>query len=458
MKGAGTESGQFNIVPVTSRDVVQPGLWDGAVTIYQEAFKTPPYNENFTRETAADALKYILEQHGDLVFGVVDDDKTVSLAGGYIKPDPTKVEGDIYYVEELAVDPSTQGGGFGRRTLNALLEAARQRNPGRHEIRTTEENDKAIALYQSVGFRLEPGYEVVVEPRDDGRVVADKRVYLSMPPLSKAERLGSLKRGVVSRSGGKNIAVVFDHFPGEQPSTIGDQMLAAWSRKYSGHSEISSGGFVEPPHNAAAAARVELFDSTQFSIATVRTVAALITQGENYNGFLEVSGTDEVIPFEVQDGAVTVEVPLSEASEVVCAIDEGALVRLEGSAHVVVSEPVEGQTTQQLLARLVEDNSYELTAESTVGVTYFDQTSGEATFSEWNKKDGTMTNKLASDDGTLAIGLALAMRQSKSVKKTVTQPSGETLSVGVENTDGVLHQATITGRVKIIQDGQYKLS
>lgn len=49
--------------------------------------------------------------------------KVLSPAGGYTK------QGDIYYIEELAVEPGQQGNGYGRSTLELCLTPIRQTLP-----------------------------------------------------------------------------------------------------------------------------------------------------------------------------------------------------------------------------------------------------------------------------------------------------------------------------------------
>ncbi len=74
---------------------------------------------------------------------------------GYIVGDVMPNGGrDIGHVKDLAVRPSEQGQGIGRRLLQAGL--ARMRAAGAHVVKleVRESNDAARSLYESVGFEV----------------------------------------------------------------------------------------------------------------------------------------------------------------------------------------------------------------------------------------------------------------------------------------------------------------
>jgi len=89
----------LQLVPVTNMAELSQVQTTSAVNTYQRAFGNPPYEEAFTDEEALGALQFILDQGGDLMVGQADNE-VIALAGGYMKA------GDVYYIEELAVDPT----------------------------------------------------------------------------------------------------------------------------------------------------------------------------------------------------------------------------------------------------------------------------------------------------------------------------------------------------------------
>ena len=63
-------------------------------------------------------------------------------------------------LEDLFVHAETRGSGLGRALVEAAIERARARGCRRIELDTAEENEPALALYRSCGFRSgldEPG-------------------------------------------------------------------------------------------------------------------------------------------------------------------------------------------------------------------------------------------------------------------------------------------------------------
>src|SRR4029077_17726904 len=61
------------------------------------------------------------------------------------------------YLEELYVVPSLRGQGIGRALLEAALEAARGEGATHMELGTSEDDDDARALYESLGFTNREG-------------------------------------------------------------------------------------------------------------------------------------------------------------------------------------------------------------------------------------------------------------------------------------------------------------
>jgi ribosomal protein S18 acetylase RimI-like enzyme len=72
------------------------------------------------------------------------------------------------YVQRLAVDPAQQGSGLGRALLVDGLRWLRRRGATRAVVNTQVGNERALALYHSLGFRLEPtGLAVLTRPLED---------------------------------------------------------------------------------------------------------------------------------------------------------------------------------------------------------------------------------------------------------------------------------------------------
>lgn len=72
------------------------------------------------------------------------------------------------YVQRLAVDPAEQGRGLGRALLVDGLRWLVRRGATRAVVNTQVGNERALALYDSLGFRLQPtGLAVLTRPLED---------------------------------------------------------------------------------------------------------------------------------------------------------------------------------------------------------------------------------------------------------------------------------------------------
>ena len=60
------------------------------------------------------------------------------------------------YVQRLAVGPEAQGSGLGRALLVDGLRWLRRRGAARAVVNTQVDNERARALYESLGFRMAP--------------------------------------------------------------------------------------------------------------------------------------------------------------------------------------------------------------------------------------------------------------------------------------------------------------
>jgi ribosomal-protein-alanine N-acetyltransferase len=82
---------------------------------------------------------------------VLTDDETDSIVIGYI----------IYWVQadgisllNVAVDPKWRGFGFGLKLMQAMIKEAVQEDIPRIILEVRESNKNAVALYQSIGFKI----------------------------------------------------------------------------------------------------------------------------------------------------------------------------------------------------------------------------------------------------------------------------------------------------------------
>jgi len=424
-------------------------ILEGAISIYQAAFARSPYFELFSEKDAKSALQEILEKRGDLVFGTLGE-QTVSLAGGYKMVDGT------YYLNELAVSPHMQRQGFGRATLNQLLEKVEQQHPARMEIRTTAQNVKALALYKSKGFVEEVGLESVSQPRQDGTIAVDLRVYLSNPPLSERERLMKLKRMAIAFPSGNTTAVIFDQFLTMDRKSLNTKIMTSWKEQKSNQPEIEQCCFVTTPKNQETIARVEMFGG-EFCGNATRSVIGIMTRGEDYEGKIEVSGVSFPLNFNVKGGIVTLEMPLPKEGRIVEIVEEGTLVHLDGITHFVTESAQ--KKPREILENLKISNQYDFSSYPAFGVSYFDPDTLRAEFCVWVREVDTIFDETACGSGTCSIGVALAMKEKCSIEQNVIQPSGQIIrTIAIYDREKEqIENSSIAGKVEVLFDGEFEI-
>lgn len=128
----------------------------GAVRLEQQLFSCPWSEQAFLESLGQDAL-FVIAQKGSVVAGYCG---MYCYAGG---------EGEI---TNVAVAPSCQNQGIGRRMLEYLLTQARTRGITRIILEVRVSNAGAIHLYEKIGFRScgirKNLYQL---PREDGIIM-----------------------------------------------------------------------------------------------------------------------------------------------------------------------------------------------------------------------------------------------------------------------------------------------
>ena len=106
--------------------------------------------EPIDREVLSDPEQHILADGGRVLFAVDANDHAVGTVA-------LKHEGDgVYELTKMAVDPSQQGRGIGRRLLEAAI-AAYRANGGRELfLESSSKLAPALQLYESAGFAHRP--------------------------------------------------------------------------------------------------------------------------------------------------------------------------------------------------------------------------------------------------------------------------------------------------------------
>lgn len=436
---------KVNIKQVNNLGELESRQLETALETYIGAFAKLPYLELFSREESLEALQYILDKDGDLLIGQQGEDNVVSLAGGYM-------DGNTYFIEELAVKQSEQGKGIGKQTLLELLDLGNKRNPKRYELRTNVDNANALSLYKKEGFAQLPTTIVVPKMRVDGRPALDERVYLAKGEPMKEQ--SQLRRVIIAYPSGNTTALVFDQRLSDDRPDLRNKIRSVW-----GGQEIEQCGFITLPKDKRAIGRLQMFED-EFCGNGGRSAVWAISGGKDDSGLIEISGVDRPLKYSVNQGNVTLEMPLPDnRSSMIQQVTEGTLVRLKGIAQLVVTNPG-SKSPRELLLELFRDNRYGLADEPAFGVTYYDKQTCQAQFCvkvSGDENNGTVFDETACGSGTCAIGVALATSQNRSQNLNVIQPSGESISTQAEYRGGDITSSSITGKVTILYDGPLTL-
>ena len=442
----------LSFLRVTTIENISEPILRSAIEVYQAAFAREPYWESFSDEAVKKVFGDILDKNGDLIFGLKQE-RTISLTAGYQTPNGN------YYFDELAVHPDEQGKGYGKTTLEALLDIAEKKNYPRLELRTNIKNVRAQNLYKSKGFEAQYGVEAVAQLRLTGKIGLDERVYLSKPSLTLEERLMHLKHIAIAYPSGNTTAVVFDKLLESDRKTLNTHIMDTWKKKDSGQAEIEQCCFVTVPQNPEAVARVEMFGG-EFCGNATRSAVWLITEGKDYeDGLIEVSGVSRPLQFAVKKGEVTVEMPLPMEGKLTEAVEDGVLVFLDGITHLVVTEsPL--QEPQKLFETLRKEDKYNCSSFPAFGVTTYDKATGTANFCVWVKAVDTVFPETACGSGTCSIGIALTSESKSTKEYSVIQPSGESIRTlaTYDEKMGSITKSHITGAVKVLYEGEFKLA
>ncbi len=138
------------------------------VTVIEESIFSTPWNET-------GFFSYLIRK--DTLFLVaVEEGHIVGYCGSVLVLD----EGDI---TNVAVLESRQSRGIGRQLVQALLQKTGERSVTRMHLEVRQSNERAIALYESLGFRrigIRPGY--YESPTEDAILMSRQAEMEDLPP------------------------------------------------------------------------------------------------------------------------------------------------------------------------------------------------------------------------------------------------------------------------------------
>jgi histidine racemase len=264
-----------------------------------------------------------------------------------------------------------------------------------------------------------------------------------------------LSRVVIAYPNGNPTALIFDQESLQYREQIN---LALTSNAVDSVEQV---GFLVKPNNPSALGRLEMAGG-EFCGNGARSAAYLLADKKPCKGLLEVSGTENMLSFEIsKDGFVTLEIPVYNGPDLFTEVLEGNIVALDGIAHLVITSTeyfpnsFEDQTLKIHSMALLK--KYKLDSLAASGVCYYDIATNKAQFCVFVLSVDTLFSETACGSGTCAIGLAMMkLRSLNSIDLAVLQPSGEQIKVSCSLADN-RYRANIKGTVSILNDGPISL-
>lgn len=141
--------------------------------------------EPFDEEVLSRPEQYILSPGGAILMA---RDKASGEAVGVGALLPLAQEEDgapIFEVSKMAVHPPYQGYGIGRRILQGLVEAARQKGARRAIIYSNRMLENAIHLYYSEGFVEVPTDDAVTQRYARCNITLERVIDAALPPSGR---------------------------------------------------------------------------------------------------------------------------------------------------------------------------------------------------------------------------------------------------------------------------------
>lgn len=119
---------------------------NSAATLMCRVYGEPPFNEKWSLDRAKKRIAAFLSGTSTRGYAMIIDTAIVGYLFGRMG---MAVNGDIFFVNEMYVDPKYQRKGCGSMALNQLAEELKKENVIRIELHTLSED---ISFYEKNGF------------------------------------------------------------------------------------------------------------------------------------------------------------------------------------------------------------------------------------------------------------------------------------------------------------------
>lgn len=444
----------------------------GLVDLYIEAFSKPPYNESFTPEQVRDIFHEGLNTRG-IIFAALDDTgkpvavvmstpvaaerDIVSIVGHKIN-----VSGTAYFAEDI-VDESYRRRGISSFMKSLLLQACHLSGYSHVLLRTTGNNYKQIsAVSKAGGFTLRDEFQYVAQQRQDGKTGLDKRGFymFACDPELESSTPTKLDDVAFVRPGGNDTALVFDLIRRELQPEIGTRIQMTYPN-------IEQVMFVEKGDVLEYRGQMA---GGEFCGNATRAYAYLMAKGAEGTFDVEVSGSKDMLPVDVTKTSSRARMPIFSDFNSVKLIEKGMhRVDLQGISYIVLDQnhplakkimEMPNDEDKKKEAKNILD-IYGLSDGPASGVIISRQVGKNIAIEPfvYVRDAGTLYYETGCGSGSTAAALVLSNQIGQSIDCVpILQPSGMSLILDIERTDGEFKSAFVGGEVEVLYRGPINLS
>lgn len=269
-----------------------------------------------------------------------------------------------------------------------------------------------------------------------------------------------LNRVAIMYPSGNTTAVVFDDVAGMDLAKLNTQICNAWQKISPNSPPVEQCCYLAKPANPECLTKVVLFGG-EFSGNTARSAVGLLCDKKQPNGLVEVSGAKYPLKYTVNNGEISLSMPIPDD---ICVKQESnniMAVRLDGITHYVVLTDTNSPTISpnKILQKAIQAETINDDQNPpAIGVVGFNKCTKMATFLIWVEAINTLFDETACGSGTSAIAVAMAYANKKNQRIKVTQPSGEIIVGSAKFDNGKVTESTISGDVSALYDGQISLN
>lgn len=244
---------------------------------------------------------------------------------------------------------------------------------------------------------------------------------LKITTESKLKRIDSM---VICRPNGNDTALIFD-----QDLIGGDRQLLQ-EQICKAHPNVEQCGFIAKSQYQECVGKLEMFGG-EFCGNATRSAVWLLTKGEVSSGYIEVSGVNKPLSFEVlEDENVKIEMPI-DTNQNVEQVQDGYIVHLEGISHLVVPKlPIDDDNFEKTCKDLM--HKYKLDQLPACGVSFYDFDQNKSRFGVYVKSIDSFFDETACGSGTTAIGIVNNKLNNQSVSNII-QPTGENIEFSIDS-------------------------